>query len=157
MSITVGLDARQCRLWRINRSCSSKFPFLIQGHHRTIVFLLQGKKDGTMLLVFFHSKQKSLFYNPTRDSNNEKFVRKRKFQKYLHAYVWHLWNFSTKSTITLFLWQNLLKQNFIETYIFKPNKWMLELFSKQRICMSCKIIKLLVAGLINFLCNNCRW
>ena len=54
-----------------------------------------------MLLIFFHSKLKSLFYSPTGDSNNEKFCKKTwKFQKYLHAHVCHLCNFSTFLSLT---------------------------------------------------------
>ena len=87
---------------RINRSCSSKFPFLLQGHHRTIVFLLQGKKGGVNYVTdILPQNWKSLFYSPTGDSNNEKFCKKtRKFQKYLHARVCHLCNFSTFISLT---------------------------------------------------------
>lgn len=121
MSIKAGSDEdKQCRL----RSCSSKVSI---SHPRALydhcLPPLCKKNESIVLLTFLHSRLKSLFYTPTRDSENWKLHKDRwTFQNYLQAQVCHLCKFFTKSTMIVLLWQKVFMQNFTETNIFKSNK-----------------------------------
>lgn len=130
-SIRAGLDEdKQCRLWGSTLAAAQKFPFLIEGHYRIIVFLLEAKRMNQ--LCYWHPSTadwKVFFCSLRRDSENSRLLKKMwKFQNYIHGQVCHLCNVCIKSTIILCLWQNLLAQNFTEVFSTEGSAWKAEHF-----------------------------